>query len=328
MENKLLTIAIPTYNRSYFLDKLLNSIFQQYDERLEVIVSDNASTDNTEEIIKKYDKVNYIRNITNIGPDANFLQCYKKASAKYVWLVGSDDILYPGAINKIINFLDKNKKLTHVFLNHNFFKFEENPVENNNYYLNIKENLLFDDKNKWIKIIGNRITFMSAMIISKEVFNNVINPIKYNGTWFIHTCIILESSASAGKYGIIKDCCVCDNITPANANQDKEESWIFEVFGEKLYKVYYGVGINYGFRKKIMKRIYSKFVCGNFGRAIIRMKVNKINWKKEFYQYAFPYMKKYLMTWLFTIPCSLLPRFICSFMYTVIKPLYKKIIKR
>ncbi len=325
---KLLTIAIPTYNRSKFLDMLLYSIYNQYDSRLEVIVSDNASTDNTEGIVKKFENLVYIRNTENIGPDANFLQCYEKANGKYIWLIGSDDLVFPGAISYILNFLENNNNITHLFLNHNFFKDDEINTQNHNNYLKLNDDLILNSKNKWLSIIKNQITFMSAMIISKNVYNAVENPIKYNDTWFMHTCIILESSNFGNQYGIIKNCCLSDNITVENSNQDKKETWIFKVFGQKLHYVYLDLALKHNFNKKEINKLYSSFVCGRFGRAIIRMKANNIDYKSEFYKYVFPYIKKYIKTWLFTIPCILIPKFICRFIYAYLKPLYKKIIKR
>lgn len=50
---KILTIAIPTYNRANYLKRALKSIAKQYDDRLEIIVSDNASLDDTEEVVRE-----------------------------------------------------------------------------------------------------------------------------------------------------------------------------------------------------------------------------------------------------------------------------------
>src|SRR5262249_43627784 len=71
----LLSICIPTYNRSHFLKECLRSLFAQtFDHSaVEVIVSDNASTDDTPNVVRKYAErypiVKYVRNETNIGAD-------------------------------------------------------------------------------------------------------------------------------------------------------------------------------------------------------------------------------------------------------------------
>src|SRR5215469_3678455 len=82
-QRPLLTLAVPTYNRVIFLRQFLDSLRDQLRSisEVEVIVSDNASTDETPEIMKEElqrgTPLTYIRNPENIGPDANFLQCYE-----------------------------------------------------------------------------------------------------------------------------------------------------------------------------------------------------------------------------------------------------------
>lgn len=323
--DKLLTITIPTYNRAIYVDKLLKSIYSQYDQRLEIIVSDNASIDDTEQIVKKYPDVVYIKNETNIGFDANLLQCYKKATGKYIWSIGSDDLVYPGAIPHILNFLTVNEGVTHVFLNHNFYKYDEDPTKNKNIRLNIKNDLVLKDKNKWLKICNMRITYMSVLIIASEVLSRVEDMSKYIGSWFIHTCIALDSSKYGNYYGVISKCCVSDNLTPENANYGKKETWTFSVFGEKLYHIYFDLALNCGFKRRTLKKIYSKNACYGFGKAIISFKAHDVEWKEDFYRYAYPYTKKFVKTWLFTIPCTLIPRIFCRFIDKYIKPIVKKI---
>src|ERR1700746_1338908 len=93
-QRPLLTLAIPTYNRGAFLRQFLDSVRDQLrlSSDVELVVSDNASTDETSEIIneelRRGTRLTYLRNPENIGPDANFLQCYERASGKYVWVMG------------------------------------------------------------------------------------------------------------------------------------------------------------------------------------------------------------------------------------------------
>ena len=64
---------------------------------LRFCISDNASTDNTKLIIdkyiEKYENIRYVRNVKNIGPDSNYLQCMKISKGKYTLLLSDDDIL-------------------------------------------------------------------------------------------------------------------------------------------------------------------------------------------------------------------------------------------
>nr|WP_260439156.1 glycosyltransferase [Flavobacterium branchiophilum] len=61
-------------------------------------MSNNASTDETEAVIKKYEAmgmpIQYYKNEQNIGADGNFEKCFSKALGKYVWIFGDDELLF------------------------------------------------------------------------------------------------------------------------------------------------------------------------------------------------------------------------------------------
>lgn len=107
----LLTIAIPTFSRVHFLEGLLAAILDQLrdENRIELLVSDNASPDGTGATVAAYQKrglaIRYIRNEVNIGPDRNILQCYLLASGNYVWVFSDDDLILPGTIERVLNVL-------------------------------------------------------------------------------------------------------------------------------------------------------------------------------------------------------------------------------
>jgi hypothetical protein len=109
----LLTIAIPTYNRAANLELLLSGLASQLSglPQVELIVSDNASPDSTEELMRRLGneglRCRYIRNSTNIGSDLNFLQCYREAAGKYVWIFSDDDYIFPGAIARVVRLLEQ-----------------------------------------------------------------------------------------------------------------------------------------------------------------------------------------------------------------------------
>ena len=106
----LLTIAIPTYNRAWCLRGLLPILADELknEPRVELIVSDNASPDGTSSVLENFVarglRVRYIRNTENIGPDANFLQCFEQARGKYVWIFSDDDLIVPGGLAKILSY--------------------------------------------------------------------------------------------------------------------------------------------------------------------------------------------------------------------------------
>lgn len=100
------TIAIPTYNRGEFLTKALDSALAQSYKNIEVIVSDNDSTDNTLEILSNYNdaRLTIIQHRTNLGMVGNWNACLNIASGKLFLLLSDDDFLEPTAIEKMANY--------------------------------------------------------------------------------------------------------------------------------------------------------------------------------------------------------------------------------
>jgi len=119
MPKPLLSICIPTYSRSAYLKKCLESIFSQLDESVElnstveVVISDNASTDNTQEIIERYvqngSKITYTRNEENIGFDLNVLNVVTHATGEYCWYLGDYDMIVAGGIRLMCDKLKSDK---------------------------------------------------------------------------------------------------------------------------------------------------------------------------------------------------------------------------
>jgi glycosyltransferase involved in cell wall biosynthesis len=124
--NKLLTIAIPTYNRAELLDKQLGWLAQAikgFEADCEILVSDNCSTDNTQDIINKWQEI--LSNITfksnknpeKLGVMKNIIYCLSAATTKYVWTIGDDDPIEDRSIPYVISKLKKHEDLSLLFLN-------------------------------------------------------------------------------------------------------------------------------------------------------------------------------------------------------------------
>jgi abequosyltransferase len=108
----LLTIVIPTYNRAACLRELLSGLLDQLkdESRVELMISDNASPDETSTVVEDFAakglNIRYIQNSQNIGPDANFLQCFEQARGKYLWLFSDDDLIVPGGVARILQYCE------------------------------------------------------------------------------------------------------------------------------------------------------------------------------------------------------------------------------
>ena len=89
------TIGIPTYKRPELLKRSIASALDQSASDVQVIVSDNASPDNTAEVVQAFgDRVRYYRNPTNIGATANLEKVFELATTEYFSWLQDDDLVH------------------------------------------------------------------------------------------------------------------------------------------------------------------------------------------------------------------------------------------
>lgn len=114
MQKPLVTIGIPVYNGELTIKKCIESVLSQTYENLEIIISDNGSTDLTSDIctkfLKKDDRIIFVKQEKNMGQIYNFNFPLEKANGKYfVWVV-TDTIILPEFIEKNIMILESMDK--------------------------------------------------------------------------------------------------------------------------------------------------------------------------------------------------------------------------
>jgi len=124
----ILSIAIPTYNRASILDGSLRVLLPQINEHksdVEFIITDNASEDNTQEVIntykKQYSDLNFITHLqtTNTGFFGNFLKCRELSNGKYFWLLSDNEQISNGFIDFLVRNIKSNKtSVGALFLSH------------------------------------------------------------------------------------------------------------------------------------------------------------------------------------------------------------------
>ena len=95
----LFTIAIPTYNRAGLLKRAIKSALDQTYTDFEVLVSDNASTDDTPKLLASM-PVRVVRQITNVGIISNWNTCLREARGRYVVILSDDDLIEPDFLQR------------------------------------------------------------------------------------------------------------------------------------------------------------------------------------------------------------------------------------
>ena len=113
--NPLVSVCIPTYNRAKTLEKTVNAVINNGYENLEIVISDNASTDETQIVCGKFSakdkRVIYFRHPENQGPTKNFQFAREQANGKYFLWQGDDDFLGPDYIQTCVNELEQDEAL-------------------------------------------------------------------------------------------------------------------------------------------------------------------------------------------------------------------------
>jgi glycosyltransferase involved in cell wall biosynthesis len=109
------SIGIPVFNGEKYLKHAVDSILAQTYQDFELIISDNASTDKTQEICREYvrkdSRIHYHRNKRNVGAARNFNRVFELSSGKYFKWAACDDVLATEFLSRCISILDKDSSV-------------------------------------------------------------------------------------------------------------------------------------------------------------------------------------------------------------------------
>jgi len=128
----LVSIGIPTYNRANGnLLKVIERALGQTWQNVEVIVSDNCSTDHTPELVGAIDdpRLRYIRQETNIGPNNNFNTCLNQAKGEYFLLFHDDDMIDEDFVEACMSSLEPGQSVGAIFTGVRVIDGDDNVLE-------------------------------------------------------------------------------------------------------------------------------------------------------------------------------------------------------
>jgi glycosyltransferase involved in cell wall biosynthesis len=195
MSNSIkLSICIATLNRADFIAETLETILQQIEPGVELVILDGNSSDNTSDIVtgyaSTYPNLNYICEEKNSGVDVDYDKAVLRAKGDYCWLMTDDDLLKPNAIKTVLASLATSPDLTIVnaeVLNADFSKALDKKL------IKIKANKTYGEKdhNIFLKEIGHGLSFIGCVVIKRSLWLARSRK-EYYGTLFIHAGVILQ----------------------------------------------------------------------------------------------------------------------------------------
>jgi abequosyltransferase len=293
----LLTIAIPTYNRARFLNQCLKCITDQVDtadDRVEILVSDNCSPDDTREVVAKYidsgAKIRYIVNSENMGGDFNVAQCYKEAKGQYVVAFGDDDQLLAGSVDLILKTIQENRGCGVIHLN----AFDQKHVEG--------ASAVFESPIDFLREISYFATFISANLINRDLID-FSTLLKYKDSCLNHVNLILEASLQAQKNIFIQQKSVVGAGIENSQGYD-----VYQVFGVNFNEIIKAVEARHGI-PGLRREINNQLLIHFFPAVILIQRRSGRQFEgKKAYLILSPVYKKYPYYWLFCVPMLFLPR--------------------
>lgn len=266
MKEPLLTIAIPTYNRLENLKVSLKKIldYTKGHDEIEILVSDNASTDGTKEYIEGIQKENsslkYYRNDENLGFDGNFLNCFRKAQGKYLWMLSDDDYLMENAVEMILEVLVQKPVM--VFCN---------PcLETGKEDIGVLEEggtLFLEDKNDFLKATGIYITFLSSLIYNMALARKIDDMEQYKGDNILQSHIAINIMQYDGTYVLLKEHCIYKSAGAINCD-------FYQTFFAGMKNLIWNTALKSGFDTGVLNRLFYHMLkwplmdlCFALGRA-------------------------------------------------------------
>jgi glycosyltransferase involved in cell wall biosynthesis len=175
----LLSICIPTYNRAELLAQALDSVLPQVcdNPQVEVLVSNNASTDTTGAVVQDYQahypQIRYHRHAQNEGFDGNIAACIEQAHGEYLSFFSDDDLALPGVFAAILNALIHHQPAI-LYINH--YPFYGGDYRSRTGLKHPEYDQVFTDGKSFLLFAG--LGFISALTVKREYAREFLPNIK------------------------------------------------------------------------------------------------------------------------------------------------------
>lgn len=251
----LLSICIPTYNRSAYLIENMTSIVEravteQCADVLEICISDNHSPDDTEQAVAAFKatspvRIVYKKQVQNLGPDMNFLDVVNMSSGKYCWYMGDDDRMREGAISLVLAAISQPNPA--LIYNGSRIDCDINlqPLRYDNFYNERLTKKSFDLSSDAdlvayfdaCRALGGVFSYLSSLIFAKSAWDKVQYDDRATGLCYAHVFMMLSIvMRKEGRLQVFTEALVeSRNNDEIIRNYGRVKRFLWDIDGYKLF---------------------------------------------------------------------------------------------
>ncbi len=328
----LLALGLPVYNGQNCIEETLKSISQSLSfidaQLIEIIVSDNCSTDNTTEIIEKYINENkdirilYYANEINLGYDRNIDLIVNRSSGKYVWFIGCGEKLKEDSLCRLLKIL-QNGFYTNVLVDFDIYDEKLSAISQRQIF-DFKDNILLRGKNNFSYNRYN--PAVSGNIVNRELWNKVSVEKLYVNGWCHIERILSMIALSDDSQTLLLPGPFFTLFREKNGWWTKSNSYLLLLLHIKVIRSMKAKG----FDDKVVLNLERKQSHLALIRAMIQSKSYGLKVNKKVLSELFELFKYDYFFWFTVLPLLLIPNQIykskiTKVAYKVAKKLYKKL---
>lgn len=204
MDKYFLTVVIPTYNRAETLRTTLSFVIPQvvaHKDEVHIYISDNASTDNTKEVVEDIisenpDIITYFCQEKNLTASPNFNDAVHRVNSEYVYLLSDDDIIVPECISFMLRCIKENFDVNYFYVNQYVAseKMDDVKLWNQNFGLSYLKK--YETGGEMLKEHFDGPSCCSANLFKRELWVNAAKYMKEDCPGYVWLSILLHGAVN------------------------------------------------------------------------------------------------------------------------------------
>lgn len=316
MSKLKISICMPVYNGSAVIRDTIESILGQGFTDFELIISDDNSTDNTPEIIKKIkdDRIKYHWYEENVGYPRNLERCRTKCSNEILFLMGQDDILAQGTLEKVHRIFKENEDVGAITRPYYwFYRDIKKPVRAKEQFNDKRDSMISINSDlKSIVKVFQTLDQLSGLAYRRKYMDREFQSARSARAEDVFTAHIYPFASIFKKHDVV----YLKNYTVAVRIETSQARHVSSIYSKSPMQSWVGMFNNIFYEKKFDKiREYciKNFVAKNFVGLIQIKNYGKMSWLFREIKLLVKYNRWNTLDprfWFFSLSTLVMPRFI------------------